>query len=164
MFSYKEMFGRLRDDLNDLKEVTANDYYLNKILDISIALYHFTDLVEKATPKCFEVYNDKKLCPTCGCILSGSETFCPKCSQAIEWNTENPQESWKTSMVMFAKLGYEYDGSNRVFLVYRQKEEGRTILFNLQKKTFEVNKGLYSTGVSIDELDAINQQIKELAW
>ena len=64
---------------------------------------------------------------------------------------------------MFEKLGYypsyNYNNPKTEFAFYKANSQ-KMIIFNLKNKDIEV----YDGNITIEELQAINQQVKELGW
>lgn len=65
----------------------------------------------------------------------------------------------KSAREMFADLGYEEDWDNEYGIRYSNEEDDSYIYFYRYWQTIEV---LHD--ITIKELKAINQQIKELGW
>lgn len=66
---------------------------------------------------------------------------------------------------MFKKLGYEKDKTKQQ-IMYSKNEEGdyKYIFFNLFDKTFNCQYDYEPANISMEELQAINQQVKDLGW
>ena len=63
---------------------------------------------------------------------------------------------------MFEKLGYENVRETEYWIVYKGKE--KDIDFNKKYKTIEVENGMESKKITMQELQAINEKCKELGW
>lgn len=63
---------------------------------------------------------------------------------------------------MFKELGYKNVRENENWIVYKGKE--KDIDFNKKYKTIEVENGMESKKFNIQELQAINEKVKELSW
>ena len=63
---------------------------------------------------------------------------------------------------MFKELGYENVRETEYWIVYKGKE--KDIDFNKKYKTIEVENGMESKKITIQELQAINEKCKELGW
>lgn len=51
------------------------------------AIVNLKQLVDRATPKQVEYFNDEYCCAACGCKLFAARPvdFCPDCGQALDW-------------------------------------------------------------------------------
>jgi hypothetical protein len=71
---------------------------------------------------------------------------------------------------MFEKLGYELDINVLDIIRYSKEEKDlkSVIRFNVDEKTIStnsiVNNDLWVLDITLEELQAINQQAKELGW
>ena len=63
---------------------------------------------------------------------------------------------------MFKELGYKNVRETEYWIVYKGKE--KDIDFNKKYKTIEVENGMESKKITIQELQAINEKCKELGW
>lgn len=63
---------------------------------------------------------------------------------------------------MFKKLGYENVRETEYWIVYKGKE--KDIDFNKKYKTIEVENGMESKKITMQELQAINEKVRELQW
>lgn len=61
---------------------------------------------------------------------------------------------------MFEELGYKNVRENENWIVYKGKE--KDIDFNKKYKTIEVENGMESKKFNMQELQAINEKVKEL--
>ena len=66
---------------------------------------------------------------------------------------------------MFEKLGYEIDSTYEVKGHLYYCEDYTKIDFDLERKNFyKYNYGGYRSPISMQELQAINEKVKELRW
>ena len=63
---------------------------------------------------------------------------------------------------MFKELGYENVRETEYWIVYKGKE--KDIDFNKKYKTIEVENGMESKKITMQELQAINEKVRELQW
>ena len=68
----------------------------------------------------------------------------------------------KNADEMFEKLGFNLVHQNVIWIVYKSKT--KDIDFNLKYKTIEVENGMESKNITMQELQAINEKVKELGW
>jgi len=63
---------------------------------------------------------------------------------------------------MLEELGYKNVRQTEYWIVYKGKE--KDIDFSLRYKTIEVENGMESKNITMQELQAINEKCKELGW
>lgn len=67
-----------------------------------------------------------------------------------------------TADKMFEKLGYNNVRENENWIVYKGKT--KDIDFNKKYKYIEAESGMSSEKITMQELQAINEKVKELGW
>lgn len=90
MNKYKEALDEIKSIVLD---TSGDGYHTPKYLQN----FYFNscetlqELVDRATPKQVEYFNDEYCCDACGCKLFADRPvdFCPNCGQALDWRDEN---------------------------------------------------------------------------
>lgn len=59
----------------------------NELQIMTTSKEEYEQLVDRATPKKVEYFNDECCCAACGCKLFAARPvdFCPDCGQALDW-------------------------------------------------------------------------------